>query len=149
MSILDNEDTLLNNANNCAKYSPLRANKRSGLSAKDYKRIVDVYYAISESYIHFFEENWFEDNIEETNCRVLKDLQKNMSPTFSGDCFDSKEQAKDVAEYVLTLPFPAELDTMKTFFKEVTSGRLEFLCRYPIEDSTCINLIKGLGELIS
>lgn len=147
MTILDIEGTM-NNADNCAKYAPTRAERRSGLSAEQYKNIIDVYFLLSQSYILFFEENWFEDDLEETNRRILADLQKNMSPTLSGDCFNSKEQAKDVAEYVLTLPFPAELDTMKDFFKEVTSGKLEFRCHYPIGDSTCIDLIKGLGELV-
>lgn len=147
MTVLDIEGKM-NYADNCAKYAPSRAERRSGLSSEQYKNIIDVYFLVSQSYIHFFEENWFEDSIEETNCRILADLQKNMSPTFSGSCFNSKEHAKDVAEYVLSLPFPAELDTMKAFFNEVTSGKLEFRCRYPVGDSTCIDLIKGLGELI-
>lgn len=147
MTILDIEGRI-NYADNCAKYAPIRVERRSGLSAEQYKSIIDVYFLVSESYIRFFEENWFEDNVEETNNRMLEDLQKNMSYSLSGNCFDSKDQAKDVAEYVLTLPFPAELDTMKVFFKEVISGKLEFRCHYPIDDSTCIDLIKGLGELI-
>ncbi|MBQ0085222.1 MAG: hypothetical protein KBS65_03155 [Prevotella sp.] len=147
MTLLDTKGKI-NNIGNWAKYAQKRSEWRGGLSTKQYKNIIDVYYLVSESYINFFEENWFEDDVVETNSRILKDLQKNMSPTFSGNCFDSKEQAKDVAEYVLTLSFPADLDTMKAFFKEVISGKLEFRCRYPIADSTALDLIKGLGELI-
>ena len=148
MTILDTKGEI-NNIGNWAKYAQKRAEWRGGLSAKQYKNIIEVYYLVSESYINFFGENWFEDDVVETNSRILRDLQKNMPlKTFSGDCFDSKEQAKDVAEYVLTLPFPADLDTMKAFFKEVIRGKLEFRCRYPIADSTALDLIKGLGELI-
>ena len=144
MTIFD-IDGNINLAENCVMYGPARSERRGGLSAEVYKSIIDVYYLVSESYIHFFNENWFADNLEETNRRIMEDLQKNMSPSLTGNCFESQEQAKEVAEYVLTLPFPADLDTMKALFAEVMKGRLEFRCRYPIGETNAKELINGLG----
>ncbi len=147
MTILDIEGQI-NRTENTVTYALRRNALRNGLGAAEMKAVIDVYYEISESLIQLFNENWFADNLEETNSRIHEKLQNYMPPNISEFAFSSLEEARDTAEYVLTLPFPADLETIKAFFEEVLTGRLEFVSRYPIGVSDAYRMINSIRLLI-
>lgn len=146
MSILDETfaEDATNKLVNAIRCNSARQSNLCGLSADQYKSVIDIYYLVSESYINFFIENYYDNDVENTNKKMYEDMQSHGVTRMPNDYFTSLEEAQEVAEYVFTSPFPANLETMKKFLREVRSGILEFRCLYPIGDTNALELIKQL-----
>jgi hypothetical protein len=54
----------------------------------------------------------------------------------------TEEENNPLGWYVITLDFPVTSSQMREFFKRVMTGDLEFLCRYPIQETNAKNLIR-------
>jgi hypothetical protein len=53
------------------------------------------------------------------------------------------EENNPLGEYVLSLDCPATATAMRKFFKRVMMGDLKFRCRYPIGDTSALELIRN------
>ena len=94
---------------------------RGGLTASQMKEVLDIYYTISNALISHFEKNW--------------------------DVNDAG--SRDLAMYVLKLPYPATYTEIKDFFDEVMRGRLLYLSREPIGDSCAWDMINSVAHLMN
>lgn len=150
MSILDDMETGLvkdkdinhyQNANyreNAIANNPYREN----MDADTYSRYLDVYAKVATFYADFFAWYWYKDNVEKTNEKMIEAMGKVGLNKWSGL---TEAENNPLGEYVLSLDYPAKISDIKDFFKRVTMGDLEFLCRYPIDDTDSYDLIRGGG----
>ena len=143
MSILDDEDVLINTGRNTIiRTSAIQNNPyRENLSIEEYLRYLDVYTTVALSYAEFFEDYWYKDNVDKTNQKMNEALLRVGLRPFSGL---SAEENNPLGEYVLSLDCPATITAIKEFFKRVIMGDLEFRCRYPIGETSALDLIRGL-----
>ena len=93
------------------------------------------------SYAEFFQDYWYKDNVDRTNQKMIEELERVGIRGWSGL---SEEENNPLGEYVLSLDSPVSTTTMKEFFKRVMMGDLEFRCRYPIGDTSALELIREL-----
>lgn len=150
MSILDDEDILINDPKNFATYrydieykSPMAVSLREQHTIDDYARCLTVYKDVMQSYVDFFAKYWVKDDVNKTNRLMTEELANkglvNQSRQWTGL---SEEENNPLGEYVLQLDFPASWSDMQTFFKRVMSGDLEFRCRYPMGNTNALDKIK-------
>lgn len=92
-------------------------------------------------YVDFFIDYWYENDVNETNQKMSRELERVGITHWTGL---KEEENNPLGEYVLSLDCPASVDEMKEFFNRVMMGDLEFLCRYPIRESNAFDMIKGL-----
>lgn len=119
MSILDPIETIEQHAI-IDSLSADRNMLRGGLSASQMREVLEVYYAISNAFISHFEKTWDVNNDDE----------------------------RELAMYVLKLPYPATYAEIKEFFDEVMLGRLVYLSREPIGDSCAWDMISPVAHLM-
>lgn len=150
MSILDNEEVLINDGkNSVATYrydieydSPMAVSLREQHTIDDYARCLAVYKDVMLSYVDFFAKYWVRDDVNKTNCWMTKELERVGIVGWVGI---TEEENNPLGEYVLQLDFPASWSDMQIFFKRVMSGDLEFRCRYPMGNTNALDMIKCLG----
>ena len=120
---------------------------REGSSIEDYLHNLNIYAQIMKIYVDFFTEYWYEDNVEKTNEKMNKELERvgifgpNTFRIWSGL---TAEENNPLGEYVLALDLPVKRSDMETFFERVRCGDLEFLCRYPYNGTDAFELLKGI-----
>ena len=120
---------------------------REGLSIEDYLHNLNIYAQIMKIYVDFFTEYWYKDNVEKTNEKMNKELERvgifgpNTFRIWSGL---TAEENNPLGEYVLALDLPVKRSDMETFFERVRCGDLEFLCRYPYNGTDAFELLKGI-----
>jgi hypothetical protein len=54
----------------------------------------------------------------------------------------TEEENNPLGEYVLSLDCPVTATAMREFFQRVMMGDLEFRCRYPIWDTSALDLVR-------
>ena len=113
---------------------------REDLSIDIYARYLDIYRRVMNSYADFFCSNWYKDDVKKTNEVMAQELEK--AGVSSGWTGLTEEENNPLGWYVITLDFPVTSSQMREFFKRVMIGDLEFLCRYPIQETNAKNLIR-------
>lgn len=118
---------------------------RQGATITAYANNLNIYAQIREIYVDFFREYWYKDNIDKTNESMTDALKKAgvLRPNYIWTGLTAEEH-NPLGEYVLTLDFPIQDSAMKAFFKRVRCGDLEFLCRYPKNETNAHELLKGI-----
>ena len=141
ISILSDIEDQMNNGDNVViRMSALQDNPyRENLSIEDYIKYLDVYTKVALSYAEFFQDYWYKDNVDMTNQKMIEELERVGIRGWSGL---SEEENNPLGEYVLSLDSPVSTTTMKEFFKRVVMGDLEFRCRYPIGDTSALDLVR-------
>lgn len=141
ISILSDIEDQMNNGDNVViRMSALQDNPyRENLSIEDYIKYLDVYTKVALSYAEFFQDYWHKDNVDRTNQKMIEELERVGIRGWSGL---SEEENNPLGEYVLSLDSPVSTTTMKEFFKRVMMGDLEFRCRYPIGDTSALDLVR-------
>lgn len=141
ISILSDIEDQMNNGDNVViRMSTLQDNPyRENLSIEDYIKYLDVYTKVALSYAEFFQDYWYKDNVDRTNQKMIEKLERVGIRGWSGL---SEEENNPLGEYVLSLDSPVSTTTMKEFFKRVMMGDLEFRCRYPIGDTSALDLVR-------
>ena len=141
ISILSDIEDQMNNGDNVViRMSALQDNPyRENLSIEDYIKYLDVYTMVTLSYAEFFQDYWYKDNVDRTNQKMIEELERVGIRGWSGL---SEEENNPLGEYVLSLDSPVSTTTMKEFFKRVVMGDLEFRCRYPIGDTSALDLVR-------
>ena len=141
ISILSDIEDQMNNGDNVViRMSALQDNPyRANLSIEDYLTYLDVYTKVALSYAEFFQDYWYKDNVDRTNQKMIEELERVGIRGWSGL---SEEENNPLGEYVLSLDSPVSTTTMKEFFKRVMMGDLEFRCRYPIGDTSALDLVR-------
>ena len=131
----------MNNGDNVViRMSALQDNPyRENLSIEDYIKYLDVYTKVALSYAEFFQDYWYKDNVDRTNQKMIEELERVGIRGWSGL---SEEENNPLGEYVLSLDCPATATAMREFFKRVMMGDLEFRCRYPIGDTSALDLVR-------
>lgn len=113
---------------------------REDLSIDIYARYLDIYRRVMNSYADFFCSNWYMDDVKKTNEVMAQELEE--AGVSSGWTGLTEEENNPLGWYVITLDFPVTSSQMREFFKRVMTGDLEFLCRYPIQETNAKNLIR-------
>ena len=141
ISILSDIEDIMNNGDNVViRMSALQDNPyRENLSIEDYIKYLDVYTKVALSYAKFFQDYWYKDNVDRTNQKMIEELERVGIRGWSGL---SEEENNPLGEYVISLDSPVTTTTMKEFFKRVMMGDLEFRCRYPIGDTSALDLVR-------
>lgn len=141
ISILSDIEDQMNNGDNVViRMSALQDNPyRENLSIEDYIKYLDVYTKVALSYAEFFQDYWYKDNVDRSNQKMIEELERVGIRGWSGL---SEEENNPLGEYVLSLDSPVSTTTMKEFFKRVMMGDLEFRCRYPIGDTSALDLVR-------
>ncbi len=118
---------------------------REGATIDAYSRNLNVYVQIMNIYVDFFSDHWYKGNVDKTNESMTKALEEVgiLGPNRIWTGLTAEEH-NTLGEYVLTLDFPIKDSEMKAFFKRVRCGDLEFLCRYPKNDTNAHELLKGI-----
>lgn len=143
MSILDDEDVVIQRINNSYMSRIYIPNEQRGeLSPIEYGKWIDVYARVMTSYVKFFIKCWNENDVNETNKFMIEELERVGLYGWSGL---TAEENTPLGEYVLSLDCPATIEEIKEFFKRVVMGDLEFRCRYPIDNTNALELIKTLN----
>ena len=150
MSLLDDMETVLakdediNHYQNANYRENAIANNpyREDMDADTYSRYLDVYAKVATFYADFFAWYWYKDNVEKTNEKMIEAMGKVGLNKWSGL---TEAENNPLGEYVLSLDYPAKISDIKDFFKRVMMGDLEFLYRYPIDDTDSFDLIRGVG----
>ena len=150
MSLLDDMETVLakdediNHYQNANYRENAIANNpyREDMDADTYSRYLDVYAKVATFYADFFAWYWYKDNVEKTNEKMIEAMGKVGLNKWSGL---TEAENNPLGEYVLSLDYPAKISDIKDFFKRVMMGDLEFLYRYPIDDTDSYDLIRGGG----
>ena len=144
VSILSGRKTIKSSRNNFLN-SKLHYPKphliRGELSATKYVHYLNIYTRVVKFYVDFFIDYWYENDVNETNQKMSRELEKVGITHWAGL---TEEESKTLGEYVLSLDCPASVDDMKEFFNRVMLGDLAFLSRYPIGDSNAFDMIKGV-----
>ena len=141
ISLLPDIEDQMNNGNNVViRMSALQDNPyRENLSIEDYIKYLDVYTKVALSYAEFFQDYWYKDNVDRTNQKMIEELERVGIRGWSGL---SEKENNSLGEYVISLDSPVTTTTMKEFFKRVMMGDLEFRCRYPIGDTSALDLVR-------
>jgi hypothetical protein len=113
---------------------------REDLSIDIYARYLDIYRRVMNSYADFFCSNWYMDDVKKTNEVMAQELEE--AGVSSGWTGLTEQENNPLGWYVITLDFPVTSSQMREFFKRVMTGDLEFLCRYPIQETNAKNLIR-------
>jgi hypothetical protein len=113
---------------------------REDLSIDIYARYLDIYRRVMNSYADFFCSNWYKDDVTKTNKAMTQGLEE--AGVSSGWAGLTEEENNPLGWYVITLDFPVTSSQMREFFKRVMTGDLEFLCRYPIQETNAQHLIR-------
>ena len=144
MSVLAPIEESLNFGDNVLYRENAIANNpfREDLDADTYSRYLDVYAKVATFYADFFAWYWYKDNVEKTNEKMIEAMGKVGLNKWSGL---TEAENNPLGEYVLSLDYPAKISDIKDFFKRVMTSDLEFLCRYPIDDTDSYDLIRGVG----
>lgn len=143
MSILDDEDIAIQRVHNhVASKNNLPNAQRGELKPIEYAKMVDVYARVITSYVDFFIKCWIKDDVRQTNKLMTEELERVGLCGWAGF---TAEENNSIGEYVMSLDCPATVESMKEFFKRVVKGDLEFRCRYPINDTNALELIKTLN----
>lgn len=144
MSVLAPIEESLNFGDNVLYRENAIANNpfREDLDADTYSRYLDVYAKVATFYADFFAWYWYKDNVEKTNEKMIAEMSKVGLNNWSGL---TEAENNPLGEYVLSLDYPAKISDIKDFFKRVMTSDLEFLCRYPIDDTDSLDLIRGVG----
>ena len=144
MGRFDEEANLNEIDNRVMRKSALNNNPyRGNLSITEYAKYLNVYALVAESYADFFIKYWYKDDAKMTNEKMTEELIAKQVIT-QGFIWTglTEEENNSLGEYVLSLDCPATVDEMKTFFRRVMIGDLEFRCRYPMNDATAWQLIR-------
>lgn len=141
-SILDDPEIIMNGGDNAmTRKATLISNPyREDLSIDIYARYLDIYRRVMNSYADFFCSNWYKDDVTKTNEAMTQELEE--AGVSSGWTGLTEEENNPLGWYVITLDFPVTSSQMREFFKRVMTGDLEFLCRYPIQETNAKNLIR-------
>ena len=115
---------------------------RQGSTIAAYANNLNIYAQIREIYVDFFKKYWYKDNVDKTN-QSMTDAFKKALPNYIWAGLTAEEH-NPLGEYVLTLDFPIQDSELKAFFKRVRCGDLEFLCRYPKNETNSLELLKGI-----
>ena len=115
---------------------------REDMDADTYSRYLDVYAKVATFYADFFAWYWYKDNVEKTNEKMIEAMGKVGLNNWSGL---TEAENNPLGEFVLSLDYPAKVSDIEDFFKRAMMGDLEFLCRYPIDDTHSRDLIMGVG----
>ena len=145
VSMLSGRKTIKSSRNNFLNsklHHPKPHPIRGELSAMEYVHYLNIYTQVVKFYVDFFIDYWYENDVNETNQKMSRELERVGITHWTGLKEDEKNP---LGEYVLSLDCPASVDEMKEFFNRVLMGDLEFLCRYPIGDSNAFDMIKGVG----
>ena len=143
MSILDDEDVVIQRISNSSMSKIYIPNEQRGeLSPIVYAEWVNVYARVMTSYVKFFVRFWNENEVNETNKLMNEELERVGLYGWAGF---TAEENNSIGEYVLALDCPAIVEDMKEFFVRVVMGDLEFRCRYPIDNTNALELIKTLN----
>ena len=126
--------------------NPLHPNK----SDDEYEELRQVYYPVKECIQKFFIEFYSEDYVT-ANEKVLKELIRAgvFGPNTTGHIFGSDAEYKLMQNYVFSLAYPTDYDQMQSFIEEVGKGKLEFMCRYPLDGSSITILDTIRHQLMS
>ena len=142
MSILDDEDVVIQRINNSSMTKIYMPNEQRGeLSPTEYAKWINVYALVMTSYVKFFVKCWNAEDVNATNKLMMEELE---GVGLYGWIGLTEEENNALGKYVLTLDCPTTAEEMKGFFKRVIKGDLEFRCRYPMDDSNAYELIKSL-----
>lgn len=141
-SILDDPEVIMNGGDKAMRRkATLISNPyREDLSIDIYARYLDIYRRVMNSYADFFCSNWYMDDVKKTNEVMAQELEE--AGVSSGWTGLTEEENNPLGWYVITLDFPVTSSQMREFFKRVMTGDLEFLCRYPIQETNAKNLIR-------
>lgn len=142
ISILSDVDDSMNNGDNMLiRMSAIQDNPyRENLSIEEYIQYLGVYTKVALSYAEFFQDYWYKDDVAKTNQKMIEELERVGIKGWSGM---TEEENNPLGEYVLSLDCPATATAMMEFFKRVMMGDLEFRCRYPIWDTSALELIRN------
>lgn len=136
----DVDDSMNNGDNMLIRMSAIQDNPyRENLSIEEYIQYLGVYTKVALSYAEFFQDYWYKDDVAKTNQKMIEELERVGIRGWSGL---SEEENNPLGEYVLSLDSPVSTTTMKEFFKRVVMGDLEFRCRYPIGDTSALDLVR-------
>jgi len=113
---------------------------REDLSIDIYARYIDIYRRVMNSYADFFCSNWYKDDVKKTNEAMAQELEE--AGVSSGWTGLTEGENNPLGWYVITLDFPVTSSQMREFFRRVMTGDLEFLCRYPIQETNAQQLIR-------
>lgn len=142
ISLLSDADDLMNNGDNMVfRMSAIQDNPyRENLSIEAYIQYLGVYTKVALSYAEFFQDYWHKDDVAKTNQKMIERLESVGIHGWSGM---TEEENNPLGEYVLSLDCPATATAMREFFRRVMMGDLEFRCRYPIWDTSALELISN------
>lgn len=136
----DVDDSMNNSDNMLIRMSAIQDNPyRENLSIEEYIQYLGVYTRVALSYAEFFQDYWYKDDVAKTNQKMIEELERVGIKGWSGM---TEEENNPLGEYVLSLDSPVSTTTMKEFFKRVVMGDLEFRCRYPIGDTSALDLVR-------
>lgn len=149
VSILGDIDVQCNNLDNVVFRKTVLSNNsyREGSSVENYFHNLTIYIQVMKIYVDFFTDYWYKDNVEKTNEMMTKELERvglygpNTFRIWSGL---TPEKNNPLGEYVLSLDLPIKDSEMKEFFNRVICGDLEFLCRYPHNDTNAWELTRNI-----
>ena len=130
-----------NNIMNSKLRNPDSHPVRGELSVEEYIHYLDIYAQVVRFYVDFFIDYWYENDVNETNQKMNRELERVGITHWTGL---KEDENNPLGEYVLSLDCPASVDAMKDFFNRVMTGDLSFLSRYPIRESNAFDMIKGL-----
>jgi len=141
-SILDDPEVIMNGGDNAMRReATLISNPyREDLSIDIYARYIDIYRRVMNSYADFFCSNWYKDDVKKTNEAMAQELEE--AGVSSGWTGLTEGENNPLGWYVITLDFPVTSSQMREFFRRVMTGDLEFLCRYPIQETNAQQLIR-------
>ena len=143
MSILDDEDVVIQGLSNSSMSKIYIPNEQRGeLSPIVYAEWANVYAHVMTSYVKFFIKCWNKNDVNETNKLMNEELER---VGIHGWIGLTAEENNPLGKYVLSLDCPVSAADMREFFKRVVKGDLEFRCRYPINDTNALELIKTLN----
>ena len=114
---------------------------REDLDIETYSNYLEVYAKVATFYINFFTRYWYRANSCMTTERIIAEMNKAGINGWQGV---TAAENNPLGEYVLTLDYPAKTTDIKEFFERVINGDLEFLCRYPIDNTNSFELIKSI-----
>jgi hypothetical protein len=146
MSLLDPIDDVLNCGDNFIYRQIALENNpyREGLEVETYIKYSEVYAKVMTFYVKFFHDYWYKDNVEKTNEKMIAEMNRVGLNGWSGL---TEAENNPLGEYVLSLDCPAKTSDIEEFFKRVMTGDLEFLCRYPIDETNALNLIGSVYSI--
>lgn len=143
VSILGDIDVQCNNLDNVVFRKTVLSNNsyREGSLVENYFHNLTIYIQVMKIYVDFFTDYWYKDNVAKTNEKMIERLEEVGITGWSGL---TPEENNSLGEYVLSLDLPVKDSDMKEFFDRVIRGDLEFLCRYPHNDTSAWELTRNI-----